>query len=148
MKQTAIERVHGSFRDPSGYLFVKGGVLYRRILSSYKTHYDHLRGSGLYERLTDRKWLTWHEEVEQWVPGDRGVYLDIKPECIRFISYPYEWSFSQLKDAALLTLDIMKESLSYGMILKDASAYNVQFHRGKPILIDTLSFEKYVAGRP
>ena len=65
-----------------------------------------------------------------------------------FISYPYEWSFSQLKDAALLTLKIQKIALEHGMSLKDASAYNIQFVKGKPLLIDTLSFEKYAEGRP
>lgn len=146
LTQTTIERVPASFRDPSGYIFVKDGVLFRRIFSSYKIHYDHLRSSGLYKKLTERRLLIGHEEIGPWVSLDKRTYLDIQPEYVRCISYPYEWSFSQLKDAALLTLDIMKESLSYGMILKDASAYNVQFHRGKPILIDTLSLEKYVEG--
>jgi ribosomal protein L11 methylase PrmA len=148
LTQLPIERIDASFRDPSGYLFVHGGVLYRRISASYRIHYDHLQGSGLYEKLAERKLLIRHEEVGSWVPRNNGVYLDIKPERIAVISYPYEWSFSQLKDAGLLTLDIMKEALACGMILKDASAYNVQFHRGKPILIDTLSFEKYEEGRP
>jgi hypothetical protein len=59
------------------------------------------------------------------------------------VSYPYEWSFSQLKHAALITLEIQKESLMFGMSLKDSSAYNIQFRKGRPILIDSLSFEKY-----
>lgn len=148
LMQTAAARVDASFRDPSGYLFVQGGVLYRRISSSYKPHYDHLRSSGLYDKLVERRLLIRHEEVGAWVSENNGSYLDIMPERIAFISYPYEWSFSQLKDAGLLTLEIMKEALASGMILKDASAYNVQFHRGKPVLIDTLSFEKYAEGKP
>ena len=75
-------------------------------------------------------------------------YKVIQPEMVPFISYPYEWSFSQLKDAALLTLAIQKEAINAGMSLKDASAYNIQFYKGKPILIDSLSFEKYIEGRP
>jgi len=65
-----------------------------------------------------------------------------------FISYPYEWSFSQLKSAGLLTLDICRRSLQHGMILKDASAYNVQFHHNTPTFIDTLSFDMYHEGAP
>lgn len=72
----------------------------------------------------------------------------IKPELIPFISYPYEWAFSMLKDAALLTLKIQKIALGYGMSLKDASAYNIQFLEGQPVLIDSLSFEKYDEGKP
>ncbi len=79
--------------------------------------------------------------------GESG-YKVIEPELVPFISYPYEWSFSELKDAALLTLRIEEEALEHGMSLKDASAYNIQFLRGKPVLIDTLSFEAYEDGRP
>ena len=55
---------------------------------------------------------------------------------------------SQLKDAALLTLQIQKISLEYGMSLKDATSFNIQFYKGRPILIDTLSFEKYKEDTP
>ena len=48
-----------------------------------------------------------------------------------------------LKDAALLTLEIQKKCIEQGFSLKDASAYNIQFHNGKPILIDITSFEMY-----
>ncbi|HLA08217.1 MAG TPA: hypothetical protein VJ022_12270, partial [Anaerolineales bacterium] len=72
----------------------------------------------------------------------------IQPERVAFISYPYEWSFGQLKDAALATLSIQRRALKAGMSLKDASAYNIQFVRGKAALIDTLSFETYKEGQP
>ena len=72
----------------------------------------------------------------------------MQPDLVPFISYPYEWSFSQYKDAALATLSIQKRALKAGMSLKDASAYNIQFVHGKPVLIDTLSFETYQEGQP
>ncbi len=140
--------VPSSFRDPSGYLFVKDGVLYRRIHRSYKDNYEHLMQSGLYRILTERQLLIPHEEVGKPDYTTDGIYLDIKPKPIPFVSYPYEWSFSQLKQAALLTLEVQKESLLRGMTLKDASAYNVQFYEGKPIFIDTLSFEQHEEGKP
>ncbi|MFZ3171884.1 MAG: hypothetical protein WA118_07890 [Carboxydocellales bacterium] len=80
--------------------------------------------------------------------SNHQAYKIIKPEVIPFISYPYEWCFSQLKQAALATLQIQKLAMNYGMTLKDSSAYNIQFREGKPILIDTLSFEKYQEGQP
>ena len=67
-----------------------------------------------------------------------NIYKLLKPDIVPFISHPYEWCFGQLKDAALLTLKINKLCLRKGMILKDASAYNIQFLKGKPIFIDTL----------
>ncbi|MDQ3881341.1 MAG: SAM-dependent methyltransferase [Chloroflexota bacterium] len=72
----------------------------------------------------------------------------IRPEEVDFVSYPYEWSFGQLKAAALLTLDIQEQALAAGFTLRDASAFNVQFHRGRPILIDSLSFEPAQPGAP
>ncbi|MEX2014752.1 MAG: hypothetical protein WD885_02350 [Candidatus Saccharimonadales bacterium] len=130
----------GSFRDPSGFIFTEAGKLYRQVNLYYKKEYDHLMAGGLYKELTDNGLLISHQEVNHQAVTDES-YKIIQPEKIDFISYPYEWSFSQLKDAALLTLEIQKVAMSKGMSLKDASAYNVQFHQGKPIFIDTLSFE-------
>jgi hypothetical protein len=67
----------------------------------------------------------------------------LQPAFIPFISYPYEWCFDMWKDAALLTLDIAKISMQYGMMLKDASAYNLTWDKGKMVHLDSLSFEKY-----
>ena len=140
--------VPGSFRDPSGFLFWRDGSIYRQVNNSYKEHYDHLMHSGLYKALLDAGLLIPHEEIDTEPAQSEKVYKIIKPEPIEFISYPYEWCFSQLKEAALLTLRIQKNSLDFGMSLKDCSAYNIQFKKGKPIFIDTLSFQKYREGQP
>jgi hypothetical protein len=137
-----------SFRDPSGFIFEYQGELFRQINYIYKEHYEELIKSGLYNELVSKNLLVHHYEVQINVPKPDICYKVIKPEKIPFISYPYEWCFSQLKDAALLTLEIQIIALKHGMILKDANAFNVQFLRGKPIFIDTLSFEKYVDGSP
>lgn len=104
--------------------------------------------SGLYENLVDAELLIPHEEVDIEGEEPDKAHKTIKPELIPFISYPYEWCFSQLKNTALTTLEIQKKSLDFGMSLKDCSAYNIQFRKGKPVLIDTLSFEKYRPGQP
>lgn len=137
-----------SFRDPSGFLFTEGGTLFRQVNHVYAENYDHLMESGLYAKLVKAGLLIQHQEVEQ-APGEKeAAYKILQPELVPFISYPYEWSFGQYKDAALATLSIQKRALKAGMSLKDASAYNIQFLHGKPILIDTLSFEVYQAGQP
>ncbi len=140
--------ISGSFRDPSGTLFVRDGGIYRQVNRTYKEHYDQLINSGLYKDLVDSGLLIPHEETDISYAESGNVYRVLKPEPVEFISYPYEWSFSQLKDAALTTLKIQKVALKYGMTLKDSSAYNVQFRKGKPVLIDTLSFERYREGEP
>ncbi len=136
-----------SFRDPSGFLFFENEVLYRQINQEYKNEYEHLMDSGLYKRLVDSKLLIPHTEADMISPNKEKLYKIIKPEPIPFISYPYEWCFSQLKNAAITTLEIQKIAIDYNMTLKDASSYNIQFRQGKPILIDTLSFEKYQEGQ-
>lgn len=137
-----------SFRDPSGFLFQQDGVIYRQVNLVYKGDYDHLMDSGLYRALVDNNLLIPHEEVDIDSPAPELAYKVIKPEPIPFISYPYEWCFSQLRDAALTTLKIQKKTLDFGMSLRDSSAYNIQFKKGRPIFIDTLSFGEYREGEP
>jgi ribosomal protein L11 methylase PrmA len=141
-------RLAASFRDPSGFLFVYAGTLYRQVNQVYQENYAQLFASGLYAKLVKKGWLIPHEEVDIAPPQPETAFEVIRPEKVAFISYPYEWSFSQLKDAALLTLKIQKLALQHGQSLKDSSAYNIQFRNGRPVLIDTLSFEVYPEGQP
>lgn len=141
-------KVASSFRDPSGFLFERNGVLLRQVNARYEEHYGKLTASGLYEELAAAGLLVPHEEADEEPALPAVGKRVIRPERLPFISYPYEWCFGQLKAAALATLDIQKRAFAKGMVLKDASAYNIQFHRGKPLLIDTLSFETYRNGEP
>lgn len=141
-------QLSASFRDPSGFLFWRNGTLYRQINRQYEGEYARLMESGLYDRLVKAGLLLTHVEVDEPAEQPDLAFKLIQPERVPFISYPYEWSFGQLKDAALATLSIQRRALKAGMSLKDASAYNIQFVRGKATLIDTLSFEVYKEGQP
>jgi SAM-dependent methyltransferase len=144
----AAQREPGSYRDPSGFVFRRDGVLYRQINASFADDWHAFESSGLAADLMDRRLLVPHQAAPiEFAPEQRAVAV-IQPEEIGFISYPYEWSFSQLKDAALLTLDAQAKAGEHGMTLRDASAYNVQFKAGRPILIDTLSFERAAPDAP
>lgn len=143
----AKSELPSSYKDPSGFVFLHKKRIMRQINRSYKDNYDFLLHSGLYQKLVDAGLLIPHQEIKSGFAGAQA-YKIIQPKMIPFISYPYEWCFSQLKDAALLTLEIQKIALGFGMSLKDGSSFNVQFLEGKPIFIDTLSFEKYEEGRP
>lgn len=140
--------IFGSFRDPNGFVFLKDDQIYRQISLTYKEDYDYLISSGLYKKLVDSDLLIAHTETQACAENSDSAYKIIKPEIIPFISYPYEWCFSQLKEAALATLEIQKTALDFGMILKDATAYNIQFKNGKPLFMDTLSFQRYREGQP
>lgn len=135
-----------SFRDPAGYLFYKDAVLYRLVSKKFERDFCHFLDSGLKEELTKNVMLT--DFIVTDLPPYDHEYCIIKPEFIEHITYPYEWCFTQLKDAALLTLSIAKKALEFDMELKDASAYNIQFVNGKPQFIDTLSFRIYDGESP
>lgn len=143
----SVEVLPSSFRDPSGFVFRFDGIVYRQVNRCYAATYDELSG-GFFQLLSDKGLMTPHEEADVPAPRPELAHRIIRPRQIEFISYPYEWSFGQLRDAALTTLEIQRVAMEQGFSLKDASAYNIQFLEGRPVLIDTLSFERYEEGRP
>ena len=139
----------GSFRDPSGFIFRgEDGLLYRQVNRVYETAYRQLMESGLYEDLARDGLLVEHEEAPLSLAATADAVAVLRPRVVPFVSYPYEWCFSQLKEAALLTLQIQERAMRHGMSLKDCSAYNVLFEGAYPIFIDSLSFTRYEEGAP
>ena len=134
-----IEQNHISYKDTAARIVLKENGYYRYIFKDYKEEYDHLMNSGLYEELTEKKYLVKH--IETVIDSnDPKVYKLLYPFQIPFISYPFEWSFIQWKRATLSYLEINKIALKYGMILKDATPYNFCHLAGKAVLFDTSSF--------
>ena len=133
-----------SFRDPSGRVYLGADAVYRTIGEGFIENWHLAESSGFLAEAVTRGRLCPFETVTPF-PGSRAT---LKIPRLPFISYPYEWCFSQLKDAALLTLELLREADARGLTLKDASAYNIQFQGPAPIFIDHLSFEKAEAGRP
>lgn len=148
MTSTSQPLASVSFRDPAGFVYHAKNGLLRQVNQVYREHYDRLVTCGLYDELLCKGLLVAHAEVDEQPAEPPLAYKVIQPELIEFISYPYEWSFSELQDAALATLAIQRTALRHGMTLKDSSAYNIQFQRGRPILIDTLSLETLREGEP
>ena len=148
-RRDTAEPLPASFRDPSGFVFRDDGTVYRQISDSYAATYEHIVKSGFYRAAMDAGELIRHEEIDpESLSVGAGAYKILRPDQVPFVSYPYEWCFGQLRDAALLTLALQKRALTHGLWLRDASAYNVQYLGGRPIFIDTLSFEAYPEGRP
>jgi hypothetical protein len=142
------QAVEGSFRDPSGFVYTRDGTLYRQVNAQFREPFEAFLASGLYDDLARERLLVSHERVGLEHAATEEAYAVLRPERVGFISYPYEWSFGQLQDAAGLTLAIQERALQKGFTLRDSSAYNVQFHNGRPIFIDTLSFEPQEPGKP
>ena len=140
-------REFSSFRDPSGFLFWRDGTIYRWIDESYGAAFRHAQASGLYAKAVEAGLLLPFEVCDGMhhpAPGEaaREPLAVLKPVQLKLLTYPYEWSFGQLQDAAIATLDLHLLALDHGMLLKDASAFNIQFVDGAPRLIDHLSFDR------
>ena len=142
-----------SFRDPAGRVYRAGGRILRTVSAHVADDFEQVRASGVIDDLTERGWLVRSETADpSWLaalgnaPGD-NVHAVIEHACVPFVSYPYEWGFSQLRAAALLHLDVHLAALERGVTLCDASAYNVQFIGARPLFIDLLSFRPYREGQ-
>ncbi len=147
-RSASVEVEPASWRDPGGFVYRRNGVIHRQIQSSFAAEWEHFLGSGLHAKLVERDMLVGHADAKLDDAFDGSAHAVIRPEPIDFVAYPYEWTFGELRDAALLTLDAQLEALSQGMTLRDASAYNVQFRGVQPVLIDSLSFERLEPDAP
>ncbi len=142
----------GSFRDRTARVLMRDGDVFRLLSpealaawhpASREPFFRRLMSEG---RIVETRELSRDEIKRLELPGDPAAVL--QHERIPFVSYPYEWSFGMLRQAALLHLEILTEALSSGLILKDASPYNVQFCGSRPIFIDIGSFVGLAPGEP
>ena len=135
-----------SFRDPAGFVFHQDGRV-RRAVTEYGIEAARaVRATGLITRLIAAGSLLPEEEIATSLQGEPDVRLVLEHPRIPFVSYPYEWPFRALQAAALLHLDIQIEALDAGVMLTDASAYNVQFIGSRPVFIDHLAFRPHREG--
>ena len=141
----------GSFRDPAGKIFYLNGKIFRKLNDTGKERIKYILSNRIIEKSISSNFL-----IETKIVSDKEkVKLSLNEkdfilehDAIPYISYPYEWSFSQLKDAALFHLDFHLFLLSHNVTLIDASAYNIQFIGSRPVFIDVLSLKKYEDGTP
>jgi len=143
----------GSFRDPNGRVYLHAGQVFRGLSSSALENYRALRNTRFYQKFIQSGELIATEEIPApgWVgPGAVDSNPNwagwLRHQPVPFISYPYEWTFSMLRDAAQLQLRILEAALQEGWSMKDATPYNVQFMAGKPVFIDVPSFEPLAKG--
>lgn len=135
----------GSFRDPASRVVLDGDQTVTRLLDE--------RGLADWQRLSATRFYRSGVEAGRIIAAEEvaapeGAAGALEHPRLGMISYPFEWTFSMLKDAALLQLDLMAVALDEGMILKDATPYNIQFVGGQPQFIDIGSFETYRSGEP
>lgn len=136
----------GSFRDRHGRVFYADDRVLRGLSETAAAHWRSLQEKPFYRRLSEAGRIV--DTRESQADAVEGWACVLEHERIPFVSYPYEWSFGMLKDAALTTLEILDAALSEGFTLKDASAYNVQFVGARPTFIDIPSLEPLGEGEP
>jgi len=137
-----------SWRDPAGFVYRRDGVLLRQVQPAWAEEWAAFAASPLAKRLVDTGRLVGWQDAPLADAFDGSAAAVIRPEQVPFVSYPYEWTFGQLRDAALLTLDVQAAAIAADWTLKDATAYNVAFRGVTPVLIDHLSFQRLPPDSP
>lgn len=144
--------IEGSFRDRNGRVFLSEGEVYRALSARALEEWEALSQTEFFhrfvaerkivatERLSDSSSLP-DDELNDWAAV-------LRHEKVPVISYPYEWCFGMLKDAALLQIELLLAALDEDTIVKDSSAFNFQWMGTQPVFIDVLSFERYSKGSP
>jgi ribosomal protein L11 methylase PrmA len=144
----AVYRDAGSFRDPSGTVMLAAGRVFRTVMPFAASDYELTRRTGIVEDLAREGLIVGERPVAKEILGEAAADASYVVEHPRlpFISYPYEWCFHALKDAALLHLELHLRCLERAVTLSDASAFNIQFRGSSPVFIDALSFRPYREG--
>ena len=143
----------GSFRDPNSRVVEADGVILRLLSEQGLRDWSVLEASQLFRQaVAEGKIIGTEVEPEGEIDLPDGLVdgaaAMLRHEVVPFVSYPYEWPFAMLKDAALLQLELLRRALDENLILKDSSPYNVQSARREPVFIDVGSFESLRAASP
>ncbi len=143
----------GSFRDPDGRIYLHSERVFRGLSETALHSYRKVSESRFFRKFSESGALvkTWEladndNPLPAQIRSDWAGFLE--HERIALISYPYEWSFSMLKAAAMLQLRLTEAAIKEGFSLKDATPYNVQFVGKKPVFIDIASLEELRDGEP
>jgi SAM-dependent methyltransferase len=134
----------GSFRDPDSAVFTADGKVLRGLSGRAAADYERLSGTSFFPRLVGSGQIVRTAVHEgDAPPSPRGAPWTrvLEHERVPVVSYPYEWPFAMLREAASLQLDVLIAALGEGISLKDGTAYNVQFFGSRPTFIDIGSFE-------
>ncbi|HNZ48544.1 MAG TPA: class I SAM-dependent methyltransferase [Candidatus Hydrogenedentes bacterium] len=153
MNEGLFHQEPGSFRDRNNQVYMVDGRIVRGISSTARAHWEALKESSFYKKHSAAGRIVATREIAPDnlpSPFTEEQLWDcyLEHDRLPFISYVYEWCFGMLKDAALLHLDLMEGALREGLILKDASVFNIQFSGAREVFIDLPSFERYEAGMP
>lgn len=139
-----------SFRDPHSSVLLADDQVLRRLSPPAADDWRRLREAVFFERRVSAGDIVATKELDAADRPDVGDettwQVVLRHDRIPFVSYPYEWCFSQLQDAGALHIDLLLEALAEKLTMKDGYAYNMQFNGAAPVFIDVGSFEAYGGG--
>jgi SAM-dependent methyltransferase len=143
----------GSFRDRDGRVYHFQDRIIRGLSETALESFRQLQEKSFYRKLAEtgkvigtREIQAEHNPLPDEVKSQWAGFIE--HDRVPVISYPYEWTFSMLKAAAGLQLQLVERAVSNGFTLKDATPYNIQFIGRKPVFIDIPSFEPLQEGEP
>ena len=151
MSGSSLRFEPGSFRDRHGRVLVAGDRIYRVLGAQASADWQRLANSRLFEKnvASGRLIGTVAAESAEVAPFDMSDWEAIvRHDKVEVISYPYEWTFGMLRDAALLQLELLLEGLEEDLMVRDSTPYNVQWRGVQPVFIDTPSFGQLDPGCP
>ncbi len=144
----AAEAEKSSFRDSESTVAYVDTRVVRTLRGQAAHDWERLQASGLLDRLVGASKVVGTRVADPELAAglDGASETVLEHERVPFVSYPFEWSFGMLRDAALLHLDLLEEALARGMTLKDGHAYNLQWWGTRPTFIDVSSFTQATTG--
>jgi SAM-dependent methyltransferase len=146
------EHEPSSFRDPDSRVVISEGRVFRLLADRGTADWRALASHPLFNELVEESKLVGTREAADVPTGVKKLgsraFSVLEHDVVPFVSYPYEWTFGMLRDAALLQLELVRRSVNAGLILKDSSPYNVQFCGATPVFVDVGSFERLREGDP
>ena len=142
----------GSFRDRTARVFYRDGSVYRGLSASAWDEWQSVSDASFFKQAIEGGKVVATTAAVPPSAGRVGLSHEwvgvLEHQRIPFITYPYEWCFGMLKQAALLQLQLLETALADGFTLKDATPFNVQWIGPSPIFIDVASFVRWTPGQP
>jgi SAM-dependent methyltransferase len=142
-----------SFRDFDSRVFRGEGAVYRALSARALEDFEALEATAFFADGQREGTIVATRRADGVAPPPdaepaAGCAAVLEHEAVPFLSWPYEWPFAMLKDAALSQLGLMERALAEGMILKDGTPYNTQWRGARPVFIDVGSVERLAEGEP
>ena len=150
----------GSYRDRAGRVLAgPRGEIYRGLSAAALEQWRMVAKAPFAQRamsagkLVETRELAPHEAEQagldsQTAFGGMSWAGYVQHERIPFVSYPYEWTWGMLRDAACAQLELLQQAFAEEFTLKDGTLYNIQWRGTEPVFIDTVSLERWAPGLP